>query len=107
MNAISHKKGATFSLAGTCLLPGTTTWTAASQVRDAGGGLVSTLAVVLTPLGGAATATASHAITLTSPDDTSVWDGKLFCDVLYTGGDGSKVPSDTFEIDLVERVTNG
>jgi hypothetical protein len=102
---LPFKKGASFSFGGTVALPAATTWTAQSQVRDAGGGLVADLTVTLTPLA-PPTADATPAILLVTAADTSAWEGPLFFDVVYVSADGtSKVPSDTVEIDLQPGVT--
>lgn len=104
MQKLPFKQGATFSFGGTVLLPASTSWTAQAQVRDAGGGLVADLTAVLAPLA-QPTASASHSILLSTAADTGAWQGPLFFDVVYIGQDGSKVPTDTVEIDLQAKVT--
>lgn len=101
---LTFKQGATFSLSGTCLLPASNSpWTATCQIRDGGDGLVGAPSVQLAPLA-QPTATATHSVLISTADSTADWSGKLYADVLYTDGT-SKVPSDTFEIDVVAAVT--
>ena len=103
---ITHKAGASFSLAGTCLLPAGS-WDATCQARDkTTDALVQDFAVTLTPLG-TPTAEASHAILIEAPASAAAdWPvGQLVCDVRYTGPDALVLATSTFLINVVKRVT--
>jgi hypothetical protein len=107
MNTITHKRGNTFSYAGTITLPAGA-WTASAQVRDGKAGtLLSTLATTLVAQGANVWALALHATSA----QTSTWPvsayGKttpLLCDIKFSDGT-TVVRTETFGIDVAREVT--
>jgi hypothetical protein len=102
--SINLKRGATFSVAGTVLLPGGT-WTAASEVKDPQGNLVSNLSVTLVAPVPPNTLTG---ITLTqTATATSAWPlGPLNCDIRFQESSGSVLITPTFIINVVQEITD-
>lgn len=102
MVSIEHKRGATFSWAGTVRLPAGT-WTATSQVKMPDGSAIENLVVtLLQPV----SPSLDHTISLYAwAVQTSLWPlGNAICDIRFTAGT-EVIYCPTFEIQIVEVVT--
>lgn len=100
MQTYTHKRGATFSLAGSASLPAGV-WTATAQIKRG----ASVIAAPSVTLGEAVNGATPIALTLA--DSTATWPlTELSCDIRFT--DGTNVLySPTFIIDVAQEVTSG
>lgn len=103
MDTFEHKAGGDLSLAGTVELPAGT-WSATSQVRDAAGELVTSLAASLQADGDAYTLLLEATST-----QTAGWTegATLYCDVRFQDNSTPAVVlySATFAIHVVQAIT--
>ena len=103
VQSVILKRGATLNLAGYLNLPAGS-WDATSEVKDAGGILVSDLTVVLTP---PVSPNTLWTITLSQTADATLeWPlGPLSCDIRFT--DGTNVLyTPTFTIFVQQEITD-
>lgn len=105
--SIEHRRGATFSWAGTATLPAGT-WSAAAALEKSDGTAVATLAVTLTPLGTPGANGETHALTLeASAGAQAAWPiGTLVGDIVFTEASGLVLATGRFTVAVVRGVTN-
>lgn len=96
---IEHRRGATFSYVGTAKLPAGT-WSAACSLEQSDGTPVAALEVTLEPLVTPTPEGHTHALALEKDAvATAAWPLEdLGGDILFTDGDGFKLPSVIFTV---------
>lgn len=105
--SIEHRRGTTFSWAGTATLPAGT-WTAASALEKNDGTAVAALTVTLTPLGTPGPSGETHALVLeASAAAQAAWPiGTLVGDIVFTEAAGLVLATSRFTVAVVRGVTN-
>lgn len=100
---LNHKRGATFSWAGTAALPAGT-WTAHAHIETTSGTLIENLTVTLAAPVAPATA---HTIAITATSAASaLWPlGSAVMDIKYTSSGGTVLYSPTCIVKIEAEVT--
>lgn len=105
--SIEHRRGATFSYAGTATLPAGT-WTAACSLEKSDGTLVANLAVTLEPLALPGANGETHALLLEATAVASAaWPmGAIVGDIVFTDVSGVVLASPKFTVNVTRGVTD-
>lgn len=105
MSDLAFKRGSTLSLAGLTKLPAGT-WSATSKIKLISGSKV-TLGVALAALGAVGPDGETHSIALSkSAADTASWAaGTAQIDIVFTDTTGNSVPTETFDIVILDTIT--
>jgi hypothetical protein len=99
MQTVTHKVGATFEMS-VSIDADITDWVVESQVRRLDGTLLDTLVFTLVN-----TAPEVSNFTFTKPNTTAWPEGSYLCDIRYTEPSGKVTATESFQINVVRRIT--